>query len=150
MFSALANPVYGNSATCMYCSTRPVVVKLTSCLKKCAAGTQVAEQSHHLCWPVELEQQTCLACKQILPEIELCHPIAAHDAASGLAPGSFQYLCSIIAICLASCSRQCLAARLMLCQRCWQIRLSHYKQGAGYCPRSMARCQVKLMSIHSL
>ena len=64
----------------------------------------------HLSRSVEFEQQAGLASKKILPKVKLCHPIAAHDAATCLTPGSFQDLCSIITICPTPCSRRCLAA----------------------------------------
>ena len=62
-----------------------------------------AEQCRgHLCWSVELEQQSCLAGKQVLAEVELRHPIATHHAAPGLPPGCLQDLSGVIPISLAA------------------------------------------------
>ena len=58
----------------------------------------------YLSRPVELEKQARLTGKQVLPEVELCHPIATHHAAACLTPGGLQDLSHVITICLATCS----------------------------------------------
>ena len=58
----------------------------------------------YLSRPVELEKQTCLTGKQVLPEIELCHAIATHHTAACLTPGGLQDLSHVITICLATCN----------------------------------------------
>lgn len=58
----------------------------------------------YLSGAIELEQQACLAGKQVLPEVELRNAVAAHHAAASLTPGSLQDLGNIITIRLASCN----------------------------------------------
>ena len=78
-------------------------------LRSCQSGVRFWLATH-LCWPVQLEQKACLAGEQVLAEVELSYAVAAHDAAAGLTPSSLQKLCSIIAICFASCNRQWVVA----------------------------------------
>ena len=56
----------------------------------------------NLSGPVELEQQACLAGKEVLAEVELCHAITAHHTTPGLSPSCLEDLGCVIPISLAT------------------------------------------------